>query len=528
MLARAAVLLAFAIVLGIPFALRPAAVRDDRTDAEQLIIVTPHVQQIRAEFSRAFDAWHHARTGRHVAIDWRSPGGTSEIVKQLEAQYQAALAGGHFRLEDGQVIMEPGAIGFDLMLGGGSYDHGRLKRGVAWTIDGTPINVPMSVPAGFTQDQLDDWYGENRIGAQHLYDPDQHWLGTALSGFGIVYNRDVLRRLGLPEPRSFEDLTDPRYAGWVAIADPRQSGSVTTTFDSILSNYGWEKGWRILREMAANARYFSNSSAKIPIDVSQGEAAAGLAIDFYGRGQAQSVLRPGERPEEGRVGYVDPVGTVYIDADPASLLRGAPHPELAKAFVEFTLSEEGQALWQFPAVLTNPLGEENPIGEEGRRLGPERFELRRMPVRREMYRKHLVRFIDKVDPFTLASDTTSKGWRGAIGPMMGAFAIDVPEEQQAAWIALNRARTDTAFPRDVLEEMESLFYAWPEHTVLKDDGTVEAMLPFTPENYRAITADWRRPGVAAKSRIAYTAFFRDNYARIVRLANEPALASADK
>lgn len=512
MIARVAVLLAFVLILGVPFALRPAAVRD-HADADTLIVVTPHVQQIRAEFSRAFDAWRHKRTGRHARIDWRSPGGTSEILKQLEAQYKAVLANGQYRLENGEPVLEPGVIAFDVMFGGGSYDHGRLKRGVALVIDGEGITLSISEPAGFSREQLDDWYGENKIGAQQLYDPEQHWLGTALSGFGIVYNRDVLRDLGVPEPRSFESLTDPRLTGWVGLADPRQSGSVTTTMDSILSNYGWDRGWRILREMSANARYFSNSSAKIPIDVSQGEAAVGLAIDFYGRGQAQSVLRPGETPETGRVGYIDPEGTTYIDADPVSILRGGPNPDLARAFVEFCLTEEGQALWQFPALLTNPRSDDNPLGPDGQRMGPERFELRRMPVRRVMYEKYLPYFIDKADPFAAASDVKSAGWRTAIGLMMGAFGIDTAEEQRAAWRALNAARADPAFPPETLARMEALFYAWPPITL--PDGTT---LAFNPENYRDIAAAWRDPAVAARAKIEYTSFFRDSYREVVALA----------
>ena len=41
--------------------------------------------------------------------------------------------------------------------------------------------------------------------------------------------------------------------------------------------------------LAANARYFTDSSQKPPIDVAQGDCAAGICIDFYGRAQAEAV-----------------------------------------------------------------------------------------------------------------------------------------------------------------------------------------------------------------------------------------------
>jgi iron(III) transport system substrate-binding protein len=513
-LPRVLIFLALVVVLGVPFALRPRAERDGNdAGTPTLIVVSPHVQQIRREVSAGFSRWHQARHGTPARIDWRTPGGTSEIVKQLEAQYLAAIKGGRYRVEGSadaaQVVMEPGTIGFDVMLGGGSFDHGRLKQGVKAKVAGgeaREMAVPMSEPAGFPQATLDGWYGENSIGAQQLYDPEQYWLGTALSSFGIVYSRDVLRDLGLSEPRSFADLTDPRYQGWIALADPRQSGSITTAFDAILNNYGWDKGWRTLREMTANARYFTNSSTKPPIDVSAGEAAAGLAIDFYGRTQGQSILEPGQSPEESRVAYVDPAGEVYIDADPVSILRGGPHPELSRRFVEYMLTEEAQAVWQFRVR-----------GEDGEGLGPEVYELRRMPVRRLMYEKYMDRFVDKVNPFELASDVGPKGWRPAIGLMMGAFAIDTAEEQREAWRALNQARGLQGFPSDALAEMERAFYAWPATPGGGKD------LEFTPENFKAIRDAWRDPQAQARQRIAYTRFFDEHYRRVIELgrAREP-------
>lgn len=513
---RVAIVLAFVVVLGVPFALRPAS-EARRDDAEVLIVITPHVQQIRFEFGAAFDRWYHARTGRHVRIDWRTPGGTSEIIKQLEAQYAAAIKAGLVR-PDGSC--QPGAVGVDLMFGGGTYDHGRLKTGVRVMLDGPdgrPVEaaIPMSVPAEFAPERLAEWFGRNLLGTQPLYDPEQYWIGTALSSFGIVYNRDVLTALGVPEPRSFADLTDPRFTGWLALADPRQSGSITTTFDSILNAFGWEQGWRILRAVCANTRYYTNSSTKPPIDVSQGEAAAGLAIDFYGRSQAQAV-------GGNRVGYVDPEGSVYVDADPASILRGGPNPDLARAFIEFCLSEEAQSLWQLQTVESvAPAGQAAPEGypawPEGDPAGPVRYALRRLPVRRVMYERFLPFFIDQVNPFEIASETPSRGWRSAIGPMMGAFAIDMADEQRAAWRAMHSAAARAGSNDPTVLEMGRLFYAWPEHEF--PDGT---RLAFSPEHFGRIRAAWRDPAQFERARLAYTAFFREQYSRIVALAEQQA------
>lgn len=564
-------------ILAVPFVLRPHAAgggvgAEAGRSLRRLIVVTPHTEQIRYEFGRAFEAWHLKKYGEGVRVDWRAPGGTTEIFKILESQFEAAARDGKFTFTNPKQPSAPvGTIPFSVMFGGGSFDHGRLKTGMRLKLPVdkasplqpvTPddpvveVSIPMSVSAGFDPAQMIAWFGDNWIGSQTLYDPDQYWIGTALSSFGVVYNKDLLKRLGVKEPTQFADLADPRLVGAVALADPRQSGSITTTFDSILSWYvwdlakregweaelsaafdkersdpahpawesslppqradsvqrAWDKGWRVLREMTANARSFSNMATKPPYDVSQGEAAAGLAIDFYGRSQGQSVLAPGEKAEDSRVGYVDPVGAVYIDADPVSILRGGHEPELARRFVEFCLTDAAQALWQFPP-LNDPRSGSNPAIEPGERSGPVLYALRRLPVRRAMYaepyRAHLM---DQVDPFAIASRVRPVGWRPAIGLLMGAFSIDVLEEQRRAWIALNRARATKGADPAVVGEMERLFYAFPAQEL--QDGTV---LPLNAANFRRIREGWRQRGVLAKAGIDYTAFFRANYARVIVL-----------
>lgn len=508
-MARWLILLAMGVVLGVPFALRPPEATIPK-DAQLVVIITPHIEPIRVEFARGFDEWHRSRYGTPVVIDWRVPGGTSDIQKQLKAVYEGAITSGQMR-PDG--TMAYGTMPFDLFFGGGTYEHGVTKRGVKARPPGaqSDVSLSMSIPAGFPQAQMDEWFGANEIGAGRVYDPGdpdrgdpgQYWLGTAFSGFGIVFNRDLLREFGLKDPSAWEDMCRPELSGWVALADPRQSGSVATLYDSILNNYGWERGWRTLREMSANARYFTNSSPKVPIDVSQGEAAMGVAISHYGRYQAQMVMREGETPETSRVGYVDPPGVVYIDADPISLMRGGANPEVARRFIEYCLSEEGQALWQFRARGESP------------GLGPRTFELRRMPVRRSMYELHSDRLTDKANPFELASKVKERGWRDSVAPLMGAFAIDTHREMVRAWRAMNKAKR-RGVPEETVRAMDREFHAFPAW----DIGGMR--MEFVEANYKAIRDDWKkaeRDGRMPGIRAAWIEFFRARYAEVERLAD---------
>ncbi|MEI7567664.1 MAG: iron ABC transporter substrate-binding protein, partial [Opitutaceae bacterium] len=62
---RALIILALGLTLGLPFYLRPPQVIAPRM-AQTLVVITPHNEAIRAEYSRGFRDWYFARTGQHV------------------------------------------------------------------------------------------------------------------------------------------------------------------------------------------------------------------------------------------------------------------------------------------------------------------------------------------------------------------------------------------------------------------------------------------------------------------------------
>ncbi|MFW6124997.1 MAG: hypothetical protein ACOC46_02515, partial [Pirellulales bacterium] len=61
-----------------------------RAPAEpELVIVSPHRDEIRIEFGRAFRQWYQRQTGRPARVTWLVPGGTSTIQRYLVSQFEA-------------------------------------------------------------------------------------------------------------------------------------------------------------------------------------------------------------------------------------------------------------------------------------------------------------------------------------------------------------------------------------------------------------------------------------------------------
>ncbi|MCC6579116.1 MAG: extracellular solute-binding protein [Phycisphaeraceae bacterium] len=504
-LPRIVILGLLAMVLGVPLAMdrsRPPEPEFAGDPSLRLILITPHNEQIRHEFAEAFNHWRSLEKQPAIRFDWRSGGGTSDLRRMIVDEFAAKA----------RDRMEDQGVGIDLFFGGGDYEHNQLASGIPTTRDGREVRIPITTPIAIPDELLREVFPEPTIGGEMLYHPRLSWVGAALSSFGIVYNRDALRLLNRPEPTTWADLQDGRYRGWIALADPGHSGSIAATYNVILRRMGWTEGWALLRRMSANARYFTNSSSQVPVDVSAGEAAAGMCIDFYGRYQAGAI-------GGNRVGYVDPPYMTAITADPISILRGCPHPQIAQQFVAWLLSKDAQALWQRHAGIPG---------------GPKQFELRRLPVRRDLYTpREQAKWADPdSNPFAIAKPLPPDmpSFYDAVAPVAHAMTIDVHGDLTAAWKAMTELPDH---PRHA--EMTRLFDAMPDPLALtwpdaemagnwaacmadaKHPRHAEAaaiLKQFTKQ----LSQRWKDRDQQLRDRLEWTLFFRENYRKIVRIA----------
>jgi len=458
------VILALIAILAVPFLLKPKENLLARAD-DTVVIVTPHNEAIRYEFSRAFAEHYQKLTGRTVRIDWRMPGGTSEIARYLKSEFYTVFqnswtAKGHpWTAEVAGAFDNPRTqlpataeadtpaqaarraflsstrgIGIDLFFGGGAYDF--IQQAEAGRL--VDNGILQRHPDWFTEESL-----PQSVSGEPYYDKQGRWIGAVLSAFGICYNSDSLRRLGVKEiPAQWTDLGRPEFLGEVALADPTKSGSAAKAFEMIIQQQmqivgeerlddGWARGLNIIQAASANARYFTDAAGRVPMDVSNGDAAIGMSIDFYARFQSEAV-QIGDQPS--RLQYFTPAGGSSVGVDPIGLLRGAPNAEVAKHFIDYVLSIEGQKLWNYR------------VGTPG---GPVKYALRRLPARKELYQpEHMAFFSDPtVFPYEEAKlFTYHPAWTASLFRTLSFIIrvsnLDPHDEQVAAWKAL----IDAKFP----------------------------------------------------------------------------------
>ena len=367
-------------------------------------------------------------------------GGSSSILRYIKSEFRRS----------------PEGIGIDLFFGGGVDPYMELSQMGLCSPYRLPDEVLGRIPT--------------RIGGIPLYDPDFQWYGATLAGFGIVYNRMVLDILDLPIPATWADLGDPKLFSWVGSGDPRSSGSVHMAYELILQAYGWQRGWEVITTLGANVRNFGAGGSQAPKEVAVGEVAYALSIDFYAWAQVAEVGSE-------YIGFTMPDNLTIVNPDGLAILKGAPSPDVARAFVRFVMSDPGQKLWFLKRGVPG---------------GPSTDQLNRFTVLPDLYVQFREDAAVTLNPFEWTSSLvydSEKGsarW-GVVNELLGAMVIDSHRQLQNAWKA---AAEDGVTGEEI--------------------GRLSAV-PITEEQCLALGPRWRDPVLRDSLKNAWTGFARDKY-----------------
>jgi iron(III) transport system substrate-binding protein len=411
-----------------------------------VVIISPHNESIRTEFQEGFSRWHSEHFGSPAKVDWRDVGGTTEALRFVSSEFAS----------------KPGGIGIDIFFGGGPEPYLFLAdKGLVQA-----YRPPAEVMAGIPQNH----------GGVEIYDPEFRWFGAALSSFGILENTRVQRLTGLPFIEKWIDLTRPELFGWVGAGDPRKSGSMNTMYETLLQFYGWEKGWDILNRIGGNVRRFDLYSTSTAKDVTLGETAYGLAIDFYGFTQVAIGGRT-------NVAFVLPKDFTALNADGIAILKGAPNLLTAQRFIDFTLGVPGQKLW---------------FVEKGRPGGAVHESIDRMCVRPAFYTELKDVSNIQFSPFELESafhydSQLARERRDVVAALIGALLVDTHDELKQAWSALLK-RGSTA-----------------------EDLARFATVPITEAAAMSLAKNqWKNPAIRTRLKIDWQSWAQEKYRKIAK------------
>ena len=192
-------------------------------------------------------------------------------------------------------------------------------------------------PVGFLEDN--DLLGTIDAETLDLVDPANRadsgaWVGFSGRQRVLVYSLD---NAAAELPASIFDLTDPTYAGRVAV--PGSNGSFQDWFTVFRSEVGDDVAATWLDDMVANGARFYSDNRSIVDAVGRGEIDFGLVNHYYNFQEAEAL--GDEHRAENYAFPNDDIGSVVI-ITAAAVLAPSDNVEGANQLIRYLLSEAAQ------------------------------------------------------------------------------------------------------------------------------------------------------------------------------------------
>jgi iron(III) transport system substrate-binding protein len=182
-------------------------------------------------------------------------------------------------------------------------------------------------------------------------------VGIYSGALGFGYNTDMIKSLGVDEPKCWADLLNPKFKGEVQVADPNSSGTSYTMLATIVQIMGEDKGFDYLKALHKNINQYTKSGAAPARATALGETTVGIA--FLHDLVTQVV-------DKAPMKSVPPCEGTGYEIGSMSIIKGGRNAESAKKFYDWALSPDAQKLgaeaksYQVPSNKTTPVPPQAP------------------------------------------------------------------------------------------------------------------------------------------------------------------------
>src|SRR5437868_8144097 len=185
--------------------------------------------------------------------------------------------------------------------------------------------------------------GADKIASQYRAADDKWFAATGYMAAFCV-NNDRLKTKGLPMPKDWADLLDPKFKGEVVMPNPVSSGTGYLQIVGILQQMGEESGWQFLKDLDGNVAQYIKSGSRPCKAARAGEFAVGASLAFAA---IQSI-------DEGLpVTMVIPAKGAGFELEATALMSASKNKPDARRFLDWTLSPEAAGIYgKFKEIVT--------------------------------------------------------------------------------------------------------------------------------------------------------------------------------
>jgi iron(III) transport system substrate-binding protein len=276
---------------------------------------------LAAPGARAADAGLIAAAKKGGAVTWY----TTQIINQF-ARPAAEVFEKTYGVKVNYVRSNPEEMVLRVM---NEAKAGRLQVDV---IDGTS-SIPALKREGLTAKFIPE--NARRLPAQFI-DAEGEWVAGNFYVHQPIFNTDLVKKG--TEPRSYEDLLDPKWKGKMSWSSLTSSSSAPGFVGIALMHMGEQKGMEYLRKLATQNITPVNSAARQVVDqVMAGEYPLTLQAFHH-----HAVISGAKGAPVQWIPFEPAMAVLSVIA----VTKDAPHPNAARLFTEFLVSPEGQQLYR--------------------------------------------------------------------------------------------------------------------------------------------------------------------------------------
>jgi len=177
--------------------------------------------------------------------------------------------------------------------------------------------------------------GADQVSAEQK-DPHGLYLALVNNYMNFIYNASALK----DQPKTFDDLLDPKFKGKIQYSTPGQAGDGTAVMIQVFHAFGGkDAGFDYLKKLQGNNVGPSSSTGKLTALVNKGE------LNVANGDLQMNVSQMSDNPNIRVFWPAGPDGQRSTFALPyyVGLVKGAPNADNGKKLIDFLLSKEAQS-----------------------------------------------------------------------------------------------------------------------------------------------------------------------------------------
>ena len=286
-----------------------------------------------------------AQTGQTAQSEWNK---IVEAAKKEAKVVVSVPASAELRKDVERSIKQRFGIEAELIAGRAASIVGKIQQEVMAGVNSFDLHMggSESMVSGLLSDGLLESF-EPALILPEVKDPKNWWGGhiwvdnakryiyssQAYQTENMWYNTDQVKP---EEIRSFNDLLNPKWSGKIGYLDPRTPGSGTSIWSFL-----WKlKGEEYLKKLVGQKMFLSRDQRVLAESLAKGKLALVVGLTYYSFVpylKAGLPVKPLPNPRD----------EVYVSGGSGhvTIIKGAPHPNATKVFINWFLGKEGQEIF---------------------------------------------------------------------------------------------------------------------------------------------------------------------------------------